>query len=73
MLPILQEEGPKLEAIKNNRNLMGDQKEMSPKTIHQQTDPQVKIILSPQQYRQWQTLRQHQVEQAIKRKADGAE
>lgn len=69
MLPILQEEGPKLQAIKNNPNLTGAQKVMQLRAIHQQTDPQVKAILSPQQYEEWQTIRQREIQQAIKRKA----
>lgn len=73
MLPILQQEGPKLEAIKNNANLTGAQKAMQLRAIHQETDPQVKTILSPQQYQEWQTIRQHEVEQAIKRKREGSE
>src|SRR5215469_4323144 len=73
MLPILQQEGPKLEAIKNNPNLTGAQKAMQLRAIHQQTDPQVKTILSPQQYQDWQTIRQHEIEQAIKRKSEGPE
>jgi periplasmic protein CpxP/Spy len=73
MLPILQQEGPKLEAIKNNPNLTGPQKAMQLRAVHQQTDPQVKGILSPQQYQEWQTIRQHEIEQAIKRKTEGPE
>jgi periplasmic protein CpxP/Spy len=73
MLPILEEEGPKLEAVKNNPNLTAAQKAMQLRAIHQQTDPQVKTILSPQQYQQWQTIRQRAVEQAIKRKREDAE
>lgn len=73
MLPILQEEGPKLQAIKNNPNLTGAQKAMQLRAIHQQTDPQVKSILSPQQYEEWQTIRHHEIEQAIKRKTEAPE
>lgn len=73
MLPILQQEGPKLEAIKNNPNLTGAQKAMQLRAIHQETDPQVKTILSPQQYEEWQTIRHHEIEQAMKRKAEGTE
>jgi len=73
MLPILQQEGPKLEAIKNNPNLTGAQKAMQLRAIHQQTDPQVKTVLSPQQYQEWQTIRQREIEQAINRKAEGPE
>jgi hypothetical protein len=70
MLPILQEEGPKLKAIKNDPNMTGAQKAMQLRAIHQETDPKVKAILSPQQYQEWQAIRQHEIEQAIKRKTD---
>jgi len=73
MLPILEQEGPKLQAIKNNPNLTGAQKAMQLRAIHQQTDPQVKAILSPQQYQEWQTIRQQEVQQAIKRRAGAPE
>ena len=73
LLPILEQEGPKLEAIKNNPNMTGREKAMQLRAIHQQTDPQVKGILSPQQYQQWKTIRQHEVEQAIQRKTEGPE
>ena len=73
MLPILEQEGPKLEAIKNNPDLTPAQKAMQLRAIHQQTDPQVKTILSPQQYQEWKTIRQHEIEQAIQRKAEGPE
>jgi len=73
LLPILEQEGPKLEAIKNNPNMTGREKVMQLRAIHQQTDPQVKGILSPQQYQEWKTIRQHEVEQAIQRKAEGPE
>lgn len=68
MLPILRQEAPKLEAIKSNSNLTGPQKVMQLRAIHQQTDPQVKAILSPQQYKEWQTIRQHEIEEAMQRK-----
>jgi hypothetical protein len=73
LLPILEQEGPKLEAIKNNPNMTGREKAMQLRAIHQQTDPQVKGILSPQQYEEWKNIRHHEVEQAIQRKAGGPE
>src|SRR5215469_5025102 len=73
MLPILEQEGPKLKAIKDNPNLTPAQKAMQLRAIHQQTDPQVKTILSPQQYEEWQAIRQRQVEQAMQRKREGSE
>src|SRR5215469_6725964 len=68
LLPILEQEGPKLEAVKNNPNLKGRQKAMQLRAIHQQTDPEVKAILSPQQYEEWKSIRQHQVHQALQKK-----
>jgi hypothetical protein len=73
LLPILEQEGPKLEAIKNNPNMSGREKAMQLRAIHQQTDPQVKGILSAQQYQEWKNIRQHEVEQAIQKKAEGPE
>jgi len=73
MFPILKQEAPKLEAIKSNPNLTGAQKVMQLRAIHQQTDPQVKAILSPQQYKEWQTIRQHEIDEAIQRKMQGPE
>jgi len=73
LLPILEQEGPKLEAVKNNPNLKGRQKAMQLRAIHQQTDPEVKAILSPQQYEEWKSIRQHEVDQAIQKKVGGPE
>lgn len=73
MLPILKQEAPKLQAIKNDPNLTGAQKVMQLRAIHQQTDPQVKGILSPQQYEEWQTIRRHEIDEAIQRKMQAPE
>jgi hypothetical protein len=35
------------------------------RAIHQQADPQVQTILSAQQYKEWQAIRNHEIEQAI--------
>jgi hypothetical protein len=50
ILPILASEVPKLHAIKNNNSLSTVQKMQQVRAIHQQTDPQMKAILSPEQY-----------------------
>jgi hypothetical protein len=71
LLPILEAEAPKLQAIKNNPNLSNGQKAMQLKAIHQQSDPQVKAVLSPQQFQEWQQIRQQETEQAIQRKRAG--
>ena len=49
-LPILRDELPKVEAIKNDNSLSRMQKVQQIRAIHQQTDPQVKGILSKEQY-----------------------
>lgn len=69
LLPVLEAEAPKLQALKNNPNLTSGQKAMELRAIHQQSDPQVKAILSPQQYQEWQAIRQHEIQQAIQRKS----
>lgn len=71
LLPILEQEGPKLEALRNNPNLTPGQKVMQLRAIHQQSDPQIKAILSPQQYQEWQDIRQREIEQAVQRKNAG--
>lgn len=63
LLPILQAEGPKIEAIKNNPSLTNGQKALQMRAIHQQTDPQVQAILSPQQYQKWENIRQQEIQQ----------
>lgn len=67
LLPILQEEAPKIEDVKNNPNLAPRQRAKELKTIHQQADPQVERILSPQQYNEWEAIRNHEVEQAMQK------
>jgi len=64
ILPILAEEGPKLEAIKNNQSLSNLQKMQQISALHQQTDPQMKAILSPVQYEKLKTIRQKAIEDA---------
>jgi len=73
MLPILKEEGPKLEAVKNDASLSGMQKMRQLRAIHNETAPQLQKILSPAQYQQLQAIRQQEIQQAIaKKRAHGA-
>jgi hypothetical protein len=65
LLPILKAEAPKLEAIKNNPSIPPLQKAQELRAIHQQSDPEVRSILSPQQYQMWQQIRQNEIEQAM--------
>ena len=64
VLPILADEGPKVQAIKNNNSLSKIQKIQQIKAIHQQTDPQMKAILSPDQYQKLQGIRRQALKDA---------
>jgi len=68
ILPILADEGPKVEAIKNNNSLSGFQKMQQIRAIHQQTDPQMKAILSPDQYQKLQAIRQQAIREAMQKR-----
>ena len=65
LLPILRAEAPKIEAIKNNPDMPLGEKAEQMRSIHQQADPQVETILSAQQYKEWQAIRNHEIEQAL--------
>ncbi len=68
LMPILADEAPKVEAIKANTSLTGLQKMEQLRALHEQTNPQVQAILSPQQYEQLQQIRQHEIEQTMQKK-----
>jgi hypothetical protein len=68
LMPILEAEAPKVQAIKSNTSLTGMQKMEQIHALHEQTAPQVQQILSPQQYQQLQEIRQHEIEQMIQKK-----
>ncbi len=70
LMPILKEEAPKVEAIKSNTSLTGMQKMEQLRALHEQTNPQVQKILSPQQYQQLQQIRQSEIEQAMRKRAN---
>src|SRR5882724_616949 len=65
ILPILADEGPKVQAIKNSNSLSSMQKIQQIKAIHRQTDPQMKAILSPEQYQKLQGIRQQALREAV--------
>ena len=65
ILPILADEGPKVQAIKNSNSLSSMQKIQQIRAIHRQTDPQMKAILSPEQYQKLQAIRQQAIKDAI--------
>ena len=64
ILPILRDELPKVEAIKKDNSLGKIQKVQQIRAIHQQTDPQMKAILSPAQYQKLQAIRQQTIREA---------
>jgi periplasmic protein CpxP/Spy len=68
LIPILVTEGPKVEAIKADSSLTRIQKLQQLKAVHDQTDPQVKAILSPEQYQKLQEIRRQELERAIQKK-----
>src|SRR5215469_1338627 len=61
--PILESEAPKVQAIMQDPNLSASEKQKKLKTVHSQTDPLIKSILTPVQYEQWQRIRKTQLEQ----------
>jgi hypothetical protein len=71
VLPILKEEGPKIEAIKNNPSLPPMQKMKQLHAIHAESAPQLQKILSPAQYQQLQTIREQDIKKAIAKKRAG--
>ena len=64
ILPILIDEGPKVQAIKNDNSLSKIQKVQQIKAIHQQTDPQMRAILSPEQYQKLKQIRLQAIREA---------
>ena len=68
LFPILKAEAPKIQAIKDNASLTGMQKLAQIRALHEQTEPQVKTILSPQQFDQLQEIRRQEIEKMMEKK-----
>jgi len=64
IVPILASEVPKLQHIKNDNSLSTVQKMQEVRALHQQTDPQMKAILSSEQYQKLKQIRAQQVREA---------
>jgi len=64
LAPIIQAERPKVKAIMEDPNLSPSEKKSKLKTVHSQTDPLVKSILNPTQYKQWQVIRNDELQNA---------
>ncbi len=62
VMPILQGELPKLQAIKGNSNLSSGQKVTQAKAVQQQSDSKLKTILSPSQFGSLQGFRAEQLQ-----------
>lgn len=67
-LPVLQSEAPQIQAIKSNPSLTGMQKVEQLRAVHAQHDPQVRSILTPQQYQQLQQIREKEMREMIRKK-----
>jgi hypothetical protein len=68
LMPILVAEAPKVKAIKADSSLTKIQKVQRLKALHDETDPQVKAILSPEQYEQLQRIRRQELSQIVERR-----
>lgn len=68
LIPILAAEAPKVQAIKADSSLTKIQKLEQIKAIHDETDPQVKTILSPEQYQKLQGIRRQELERVVEKK-----
>jgi Spy/CpxP family protein refolding chaperone len=64
ILPILADEAPKVRQIKSDPSLSRMQRTQRIKAIHQQNDPQMKTILSPEQYQKLQAMRHKSISDA---------
>jgi protein CpxP len=65
ILPILADEVPKVRAIKDDPSFSRMQRAQRIKAIHQQNDPQMKAILSPEQYQKLQAMRHKSLSDAL--------
>lgn len=68
LIPILKAEAPRIQAIRSDSSLSRLQKIEQFRAVHAQTDPQVRSILSPQQYQQLQQIRAQEIQQMIRQK-----
>jgi Spy/CpxP family protein refolding chaperone len=64
ILPILASEVPKLQHIRNDNSISTVMKMQEVRALHQQTDPQMKAILSPEQYEKLKHIRAQQIREA---------
>ncbi|MBV8571842.1 MAG: hypothetical protein JO319_14585, partial [Acidobacteriaceae bacterium] len=67
ILPILKQEIPQVEAVKNNTSLPPMQKAMQLKQISTATDAKITPILNPEQQQKWQMMREQERQQMIQK------
>jgi hypothetical protein len=68
LIPILRAEAPRVKSIKADGSLSKMQKLEQLKAVHDETDPQVRSILTPEQYQKLQEIRRTELENAIQRR-----
>ena len=66
LAPIVEAEGPKMQAIAHDPNLPPKEKVKQLEAVQAKSDPLVRNILNPTQYKMWQQIRKDELEQ-IKR------
>ena len=71
IIPILKQEAPKIQAIKDDPSLSGLQKVKQLRAIHQETAPKMQQILSPAQYQKLQEIRQQDIREAMASRRGG--
>jgi hypothetical protein len=59
--PILENEEPKVQNIKNDTNLSTDERQARIKKVYEETDKLVKPILTPVQWKQWEQYRKNEL------------
>jgi hypothetical protein len=65
VLPILEAEEPKLQAIRNDTTLSRMERLRRLRAVQEASDPQEKAILTPAQYKQLQVIRQKRTAQLM--------
>jgi hypothetical protein len=71
VLPILKEEAPKVEAIKNDPSMSGMQKMKALRAIHSENAGPLQKILTPAQYQKLQAIREADIKKAVAAKRAG--
>ncbi len=59
--PILENEEPKVQDIKNDTNLRTNERQSRIKKVYEETDKLMKPILSPVQWKQWEQYRKNEL------------